>query len=294
MDIYERICKLCSVNQTTITNLFLELCPNKSKGNMATWRKGHFTLSQIQAIAEKFNVTIDYLLKGTHNEKDGKQISKSTENKIGKITESAVSVGNIDTVQTTITKSGTKELNAEKPKCFNGNNSFSADFLNRIDKLCCFSGTTIEAIVDSENNNIKQQDIEKVKKGNVPTSKLVEEFSNVLSCPIDYLLYGKFPRKGEYAENLFKIMEKFDISYAQFLSFSGLTGNILNAIGGGALPFGRLRYRISNTIENLTANRATISVDIQSEKNNYEFFICEKQTALDYIEMLNLNKEQQQ
>lgn len=69
MDIYERICKLCKANQTTITNLFLELCPNKSRGNMATWRKGHFTFSQIIAIAEKFNVTTDYLLKGTDEER---------------------------------------------------------------------------------------------------------------------------------------------------------------------------------------------------------------------------------
>lgn len=69
MNIYERICKLCKANQTTITNLFLELCPNKSRGNMATWRKGHFTFSQIIAIAEKFNVTTDYLIKGTGAEK---------------------------------------------------------------------------------------------------------------------------------------------------------------------------------------------------------------------------------
>lgn len=58
--IYERITSLCLANGTTVTALCREL--KGSKGNLSTWKKGNLKADDLIQIADKFNVSIDYLL----------------------------------------------------------------------------------------------------------------------------------------------------------------------------------------------------------------------------------------
>ena len=58
--IYERIIALCNANGTTITALCEEL--KGSKGNLSTWRRGNLKADDLLRIADKFCVSVDYLL----------------------------------------------------------------------------------------------------------------------------------------------------------------------------------------------------------------------------------------
>lgn len=57
---YEKIKQLCKENGTTITTLCREV--TGSTGNLATWKKGNFRSEHLSTIAEKFSVSVDYLL----------------------------------------------------------------------------------------------------------------------------------------------------------------------------------------------------------------------------------------
>lgn len=57
---YERIKKLCKEHGISITRLCEEI--TGSKGNLATWKKGNVRPEHLYQIAEKFNVSTDYLL----------------------------------------------------------------------------------------------------------------------------------------------------------------------------------------------------------------------------------------
>jgi len=58
--IYKRLESLCEQNNTKITPLCVEITGNK--GNLSTWKKGNIRNDYLVKIAEKFNVTTDYLL----------------------------------------------------------------------------------------------------------------------------------------------------------------------------------------------------------------------------------------
>lgn len=56
----ERLKKLCKENNTNITALCVEV--TGSKGNLATWNKGHMRSDYLLKCAEILNVSTDYLL----------------------------------------------------------------------------------------------------------------------------------------------------------------------------------------------------------------------------------------
>lgn len=60
MNTYDRIKKLCKDNGTNITKLCIEI--TGSNGNSTTWKKGNIRNDYLIKIAEKFNVSTDYLL----------------------------------------------------------------------------------------------------------------------------------------------------------------------------------------------------------------------------------------
>lgn len=59
-EIYERLKVVCKENNTNPTSLCIEI--TGSQGNLATWKKGNIRTDYLIKIAQKFNVTIDYLL----------------------------------------------------------------------------------------------------------------------------------------------------------------------------------------------------------------------------------------
>lgn len=61
--IYERLGVLCEKNGTNPTALCVKV--TGSKGNLATWKKGHIRSDYLIVISEEFNVPTDYILKGT-------------------------------------------------------------------------------------------------------------------------------------------------------------------------------------------------------------------------------------
>ena len=60
---YERLKSVCELHGTTVTKFCGEI--KKSKGNLATWKKGNFSSSDLKAIHERFGVSSDYILFGT-------------------------------------------------------------------------------------------------------------------------------------------------------------------------------------------------------------------------------------
>lgn len=60
MDTYERIKQLCDENGTSISKLCIDI--TGSSGNTSTWKKGNIRNDYLIKIAERFNVTTDYLL----------------------------------------------------------------------------------------------------------------------------------------------------------------------------------------------------------------------------------------
>jgi len=59
---FDRIKGLCDKNGTNITTLCKTI--TGSSGNIPTWKKGHIRSDYLLMVAEHFNVTTDYLLKG--------------------------------------------------------------------------------------------------------------------------------------------------------------------------------------------------------------------------------------
>ena len=59
---YERLKSICERHGTTVTKFCGEI--KKSKGNLATWKKGNFSASDLKAIHERFGVSTDWLLFG--------------------------------------------------------------------------------------------------------------------------------------------------------------------------------------------------------------------------------------
>lgn len=59
-NIYERVKTLCAQNGYAISTLCGEI--TGSKGNLPTWKKDSFVAASLDAIADKFNVSVDYLL----------------------------------------------------------------------------------------------------------------------------------------------------------------------------------------------------------------------------------------
>lgn len=60
MSSYERLQSVCELNGTTVTKFCFEI--KKSKGNLATWKKGNFSAADLAAIHERFGVSSDYIL----------------------------------------------------------------------------------------------------------------------------------------------------------------------------------------------------------------------------------------
>lgn len=59
---YERLKSVCELHGTTVTKFCGEI--KKSKGNLATWKKGNFSASDLKAIHERFGVSSDWILFG--------------------------------------------------------------------------------------------------------------------------------------------------------------------------------------------------------------------------------------
>lgn len=59
-EIYERLQALCRENGTTPTSLCVDV--TGSQGNLATWKKGNIRTDYLLQIANRFDVSIDYLL----------------------------------------------------------------------------------------------------------------------------------------------------------------------------------------------------------------------------------------
>lgn len=60
--IFENVKMLCEKNKMTITRLCVEL--TGSKGNIPTWKKDNFRADILKKIADKFNVSVDFLFTG--------------------------------------------------------------------------------------------------------------------------------------------------------------------------------------------------------------------------------------
>ena len=63
--IYDRLCELCRKNNTNPT--VLSETVSGSRGNLRTWKKGNIKSGYLIAIADRFNVSTDYLLCRTDN-----------------------------------------------------------------------------------------------------------------------------------------------------------------------------------------------------------------------------------
>ena len=59
---YERLHARCTKSGTTVTAFCNEL--KKSKGNLSTWKKGNFSVADLKAIRDRFNISADWLLFG--------------------------------------------------------------------------------------------------------------------------------------------------------------------------------------------------------------------------------------
>ena len=59
---YERLQSICEQHGTTVTKFCFEI--KKSKGNLATWKKGNFSSSDLTVIHERFGVSTDWVLFG--------------------------------------------------------------------------------------------------------------------------------------------------------------------------------------------------------------------------------------
>lgn len=59
-DIFIKIKQLCADHHTTVTALCLEL--TGSKGNLATWKKGNIKAEYLFKIAQRFQVSVEYLM----------------------------------------------------------------------------------------------------------------------------------------------------------------------------------------------------------------------------------------
>lgn len=102
--VYERLRKLCSDNKTSIIKVYRELYGReKSEGNLATWKKGNFTLYDLNEISKKFNVTTDFLIKGEIMEKQFID-NISTENGVSVVNSTNENVDNSFNVSTDINK----------------------------------------------------------------------------------------------------------------------------------------------------------------------------------------------
>lgn len=59
---YERLQTICEQKGTTVTKFCFEI--KNSKGNLATWKKGNFSSSDLTVIHERFGVSADWILFG--------------------------------------------------------------------------------------------------------------------------------------------------------------------------------------------------------------------------------------
>lgn len=62
---YNLISELCKAQGTTITKLCEEV--TGSSGNLATWKKGYMRSDYLLKVAQRLNVSVDYLLENEKN-----------------------------------------------------------------------------------------------------------------------------------------------------------------------------------------------------------------------------------
>ena len=79
--IYERLCNLCEINNTSPTALSEKV--SGGRGNLRTWKKGNIRIDYLLAIADEFNVSTDYLLCKTDDPAPISETKKSAAEKLG-------------------------------------------------------------------------------------------------------------------------------------------------------------------------------------------------------------------
>lgn len=120
-EVYERLRELCKKNNLTPTSLCIDI--TGSQGNLATWKKGNIRSDYLLQIADRFGVSVDYLL-GRNNSLYVKKSMSQDNIDIGNLSESQRAMLKYRIHQLMVNKYRKEDFFADLDKDLGTDNSF--------------------------------------------------------------------------------------------------------------------------------------------------------------------------